>query len=520
MKFCVKCGKQMADNATFCGSCGAINTEGSSAGPAGGTYQPQPGPQSYGSYAGQQPAAPQPSVAPQPAPAPVYAQQPAQPQPQPGQAPAFVPASTAPQPAFGAQAPLGADAALAATVPARRGHGKVIAAIIAAVVAVAVGGTLAWAIPNVPAVRQLFGLGPTNPGAITMQALQSTQSVSSAKFSLNVDQLQNGKSSGSPVTLDGRYALGANTDASLFDVQIKDSASGTSGRLAWSGGALGLQITASGSDQYAYVDVNGLRDDLQEMLTYEFDDSTAKAYTDLVFNVKDALIKDGKVDGQGALKVFNDGMSAIDDEYAKEYKKFMPSDAVTKQYGDFASAFFTKGLEAKDVQSRVFPNKTESKGADGTTLEYDINVTELMHELGNYWQANQNAYPDLRQSLLDQFKDSSSNPEQSLNDEIKKLQEWKPEAGEPDSAHVSVTYGDGYQLNGFAVTMKGDDGETYRMELKVSDQNKVSADDPDSKKFMDSAKQNNDFNLDELMGGSSYDYGDYGSSYGSSSYYY
>ncbi|NMN01288.1 dihydrolipoamide succinyltransferase [Bifidobacterium sp. DSM 109958] len=530
MKFCVECGRALADTAKFCGSCGAPAApaaQGANAGPAGGTSQPQPGPQSYEAVSAHRPmhaaqpqqpapvpqtASTQPLAQPQPiAPTQPIAQQPYAPQ-QAAPAPSFAPpASAAPAPAFpvpaGAGAPVtGADAALAPAARAR--HGWRIAAIIAAVVAVAVGGTLAWAIPNVPAVRQLLGMGPKNPGAVTMQVLQSTQDVSSAKFNMTFEELNGSTPTGNKVTIDGKYALGANTDASLFDVQVSDPSDDASGRLVWSGGAFGGQITGDGfDDQYAYVDVNGMRDDLQKLLEYELDATTAKQYTDLVFNVKDAIVKDGKIDSKGALKVFNDGMSAIDDEYAKEYRKYMPNEAVNQQYADFVNAFFTKGLEDSAVQARVFPGKTETKVDGGTKLSYDLNMVEFAHELANYWTANQNSYPDLRKTLVD-----AAGSEADFNDAVKQMQDWNPDSDEVPGITVAVTYGSGYRFDALEVTLKepGGGSEAYRMNLTVSDQNKVSADDADAAQFMSTAKQKNTIDLGKLMD----------SSYSSSSYYY
>lgn len=381
-------------------------------------------------------------------------------------------------------------AAVATSAPRRKR--RWLPALIAAIVAVAlIGGGAAWAIPNFTTVRQVLHIGPQNPFAITAEAFGSLQDLSSTRFTLKARE--SSKYFSTDATVSGMIALGKTTDESTMDVNVHADNDDTL-RFAWQHGGFAGQS----GDSTIYASGDRLHSELRDALESNMDKKEARQYADLVFAVKDALVKDGKFDPTGTQKAMDDGMANIDDEYARDYRAARTDDPeATKQLTELVVNFVTKELEGKDVQQRVFPTVTSTKESDQTRLSYSIDLNELSHVAANYWNANQAKYPKAREAIIKSIQNNSdgmsaSEAGKQLDDAIDDMASFT--AGDDVSLNIEVAYALGYKLNEFSVTLTDPDDEDNHLDLslRLSDQNKLSPDDASVTRFVQDAQDNNE----------------------------
>lgn len=413
----------------------------------------------------------------------------------------FAPAMTAP----GAMA---TGTAAMAAVPARPRKKRWIPALIAAIMAVVViGGSVAWAIPNFSTVRQVLHIGPQNPFAITANAVASLRDLHSTRFELTGDSTSIGMRDS--VNISGMIALGDTTDDSTMDATVKVNGNDSDSlRFAWNHGAFGAGVSSDASSHYIYADSAKLRSSLESVLRIVKDRTTAQQYTDLTFKVKDALVKNGRIDYESVRKTLDDGMASIDDDYARSYRAANTDDPeASKQLTAMMVEFTTKELEKKDVQSRVFPSVTSVKESGQTRLTYTVDLEELAHVIGNYWKANGSKYPKARDAIVQAIKNehdgmSDADANESLDETMDNLTTYDMGDDKVDM-QVNVAYALGYKLNELGVTLtqqdggsgygSGDGDSTAGFTLKLSDQNKLRPNSPEVARFISDAQSRNEW---------------------------
>lgn len=412
------------------------------------------------------PAVPAPAVAPaQPVPAGVV---PAPPSFAPPTAPGAVPG-----------VPGVSGGASAAVRRVSRKTIAVISTVVAAVIAVA----LAFIIPNFTAVKAALGFRPNNPLVVTMDALNSLTTLRSAKYEAKFS------ANGSSATFSGLYSLGSTTDDS--SAMLTFDADDSKGSIAWYKGA----VAAGGGYQdedysYYYYDADQLESTLR--------DGMGGDAANFVMDVKDALIKNGRIDVEGTEQTVYDKLDSLSDEYnvdeIERFKDTQPSAAVKSEASKLMQHYFGVELEKKEAIATIFPMHTSQKSGGTTQLDYRIDLKALAQHFVSYWTAHETEYPQLRAWVINQIKDSGvDDAESEYRKALDQVRKWDFGTGSEVKmpyVEVSLNYGGKRMLNSISVHAEYD-GDSVDGSLSLSGQNLVSASDTQVTEFVDKAKANN-----------------------------
>ncbi|PWG60277.1 hypothetical protein DF200_03495 [Bifidobacterium catulorum] len=367
-----------------------------------------------------------------------------------------------------------------------RRRNRLIVLIVAIVMAVVVASGVVI-VPNRNTVAIMLGLHGNNPIMVTADAINSLSGLKSAKYTASIT-LNDAYGDSNNLSADGYFRLADTTDSSSADTTftVTNTTESYSGRFAWYGGAYAV----SSGDDYDYASPDDVRDQLSSL-------DCGPAWV----SAKNALVSKGRLDVDNAGRVFaeqcatnqsagngsgssgagngSDGASTASGE---------PSDTVKKQMGAAATQFLVKELDNKDIQAAVFPVNETSRAGSGTTLHYQLDVEQLVRAFARFWQGNQDSYPDLRKYVEDTFK--RDNPDYSYDKALDDLASWEAGPSELTSLDVTLNYGFGRQLNRLDMTASGDEAAgSVSFSLAVGQRNAVNANQADTLRFMEGAKQ-------------------------------
>lgn len=378
--------------------------------------------------------------------------------------------------------------------PKKRGlGGGAIAAIAGGVMAVILVVALAFIIPNFTAVKMMLGFRPNNPLMVTYDALASLDKVQSTRFEWTADTgYDNGE-----VKISGAYSLGKSTDESMayFEYEMPDY---MTVRAAWQNGNVGMYQKneyMSGLDWYGDMDQDVYYYVSGKQIRSSLRSSLGREWSQVILDTKDALVKNGKWDVQGAQRTFLEQSAKASgddsyDEYLDKMKSSQPSDEESKEIGTFSMKFFAEELEKKDVADAIFPSKTTERSDSGTKLTYEFDLAAFSHELASYWQDHEDDYPAMRDYMIRVLKESNdssrSEAEKALDDAIDQMLDVK--SSDAPTLEIMVDYGNGRTLNELKISGE-QDGRRVSVGVKLTDKGKVSVDDADVTDFMKDAKR-------------------------------
>ncbi|WP_240951090.1 hypothetical protein [Bifidobacterium olomucense] len=407
--------------------------------------------------------------------------------------PSFIPAASPIAPGAAAM-PAGPAAAVA--IAPRKSHKKLLAAI-SALIAVILVAALAFIIPNFTAIKALLGFRPTNPLVVTFDAVNSLSTLRSTKFEIRTNSSTDGELD---MKGSGMYSLGRTTDESSASLSFKNDSQSVS--LAWyKGDIAGKSAWSWAGDKpyYIYYPSDQYEDDLKS--------TVGSDWADLILNVKDAVVKNGSWDIDGAEKTFYDELSKINgDEYSDDIdraKETKPSDDVKAEAKKFSQQYFGVELENKDVRAQLFPNTTSVKSSGNTQLSYEIDVKALSQHFVNYWTAHEAEYPRLKSWIIQQIEASgTSDAEDKYRQALDDVRNWDfgtDEDVEMPTIKVDLNYGKKRLMNSISISVSGEDSYygSYdgSLSLTLSQQNAVSVDDSDLTDLVNKAKDNNELHL-------------------------
>lgn len=391
------------------------------------------------------------------------------------------PPSFAPPTAPGAAPGIpGASGGAASAV--RRVSRKTVAIISAAVAAV-VAVALAFIIPNFTAVRAALGFRPNNPLVVTMDALNSLTTLRAAKYEAKFS------ANGSDATFSGLYSLGSTTDDS--SAMLTFDADDSKGSVVWYKGAVAAGGSYADEDYtYYYYDADRLESTLR--------DGMGGDAASFVLDVKDALIKNGRVDVEGTEQVVYDKLDSLSNDYdtdeIERFKDTQPSAAVKAEATKLVQHYFGVELEKKEAIAAIFPMHTSQKSGGATQLDYRIDLKALAQHFVNYWTAHEAEYPQLRSWIIKQIGDSGvDDAESEYRKALDQVRKWDFGTGSEVKmpyVEVSLNYGGKRMLNSISVHAEYD-GDSVDASLSLSGQNLVSASDTQVTEFVDKAKANN-----------------------------
>ena len=361
--YCLKCGHELSDDASFCPACGTEQPK------KAAVESPPPVP------------VPEPVVA---APAPVAVPEPVVAAPIPVAAPEPPAPAAAPEPPVAAPIPVAAQAAPAAApapvappapAPAKKKSGAKWAIIGG------VGALVLIALLVVGAILILKSL-QKNPIASTYDAINKFGNQQKSGLTVEV----------SGQTVRGNWILGNSFDDSYFYLDA-----GSGNKAGVHNGEAGI---VSNNDYYQFYN---LRDALDEALS--------GSDIDLSYSDLNALIKNGKIDQDAATKL-SQKLSSQQSGSTSSLGLTTDQENLVKELSDGKKSqqliddFIHKECKKKAVQDKFLSEVSQSKSGGVTTIQYTLDLKAFVMAFYDYAVNSKTLSESARNALKKTYEDS------------------------------------------------------------------------------------------------------------------